>query len=94
MASVAEINTPSVVYPADLIMSRSSTGVISLVFGAHAKKVDRIEFSILGDPSRLHSVATKNPDIQIVGQSEIGVYRVSVHMHGRDIVAGTQVADL
>lgn len=94
MASVAQISAVPVVYPADLIMSRSPKGVISLVFGAHAKKVDRIEFSLLGDPNRLHSVATKNPDIQIVGQSEIGVYRVSVDMHGRDIVAGTQVADL
>lgn len=37
MASVAQISTPSVVYPADLIMSHSSTGMISLVFGAEAK---------------------------------------------------------
>jgi hypothetical protein len=37
MASVAQISTPSVIYPADLIMSRPSSGTLSLVFGAQAK---------------------------------------------------------
>ncbi len=94
MASVAQISTPSVVYPADLIMSRSSTGMISLVFGAQAKWVDRVEFSILGDPARLHNLQTKNPDIQITSQPETGVYHVSIDMHGWDIIAGTQIATL
>jgi hypothetical protein len=93
MASVANISDAPH-YEADLIMSRSSNGMISLMFGTPAKAVDRVEVSILGDPSRLHSVATQDPDIQITGQSEMGIYHISIDTHGRDIPAGTLIADL
>jgi hypothetical protein len=56
--------------------------------------VDRVEFSILGDPTRLHNLQSKNSDIQITSQSEMGVYHITIDMHGRDIIAGTEVATL
>jgi len=66
MASVASVATPEVPrLEADLILSRSGN-VLSFVFGAKAEKVDRIEFTLLSDPSRFHSLTTTNPDIQIM----------------------------
>lgn len=35
-----------------------------------------------------------SPDIRVISQTEMGVYHISIDMHGRDIVAGTQVASL
>lgn len=92
MASVANVSdTPH--YDADLIMSRQGTTLI-FTFGSAAQKVDRIDFTLLGDPARFHSVSSTDTNIEIVGQAEMGVYHVSIDMHGRDIKPGTRVADL
>ncbi len=92
MASVANVSdTPH--YDADLIMSRQGTTLI-FTFGSAAQKVDRIDFTLLGDPMRLHSLTATSPDIRITGQTEMGVYHMSIDMHGRDIQPGTRVADL
>ena len=80
-------------YDADLVMTRENTTLI-FTFGSTAQKVDRIDFTLLGDPARFHSVSSTDTGIEIVGQAEMGVYHVSVDMHGRDIKPGTRVADL
>jgi hypothetical protein len=92
MASVAGV-TEAPHYDADLVMTRQS-GDISITLGTRAQAVDTVTLTLLGDPSRLHSITAASPDIRIVGQSEMGVYQISIDMHGRDITSGTQIAGL
>ncbi|MBC7498483.1 hypothetical protein H7170_02455 [Candidatus Gracilibacteria bacterium] len=92
MASVVNVsNVPH--YDADIMMTRQDDN-ITFTLGTRAQTVDMIDLTLLGDPSRLHSVTTVSPDIRIIGQSERGVYHVSIDMHGRDIIAGTQIGTL
>jgi len=92
LASVASI-TDSPRLEADLMMQRDVSNLV-FTFGANAKKVDRIEFTLLADPTRLRWLTSNNPDITITPEPEIGTYHVSVHMHGSDITVGTQIATL
>lgn len=92
MASVANVKKGPH-YDADIIMNRENTSLI-FTFGSTAYKVDRIDFTLLGDPTRFHSISSTDANIQIIGQADMGVYHVSVDMHGRDINPGTRVADL
>jgi hypothetical protein len=92
MASVANItDTPH--YDADFIMNRQDS-ILTFTFGTQAEQVDIVDLTLLGDPTRLHSLSTTSPDIQITGQSDTGVYHISINMHGRDIAAGTRIASL
>ena len=92
MASVALVSdVPS--YDADIVMTRQNDSIV-LTFGKRAQAVDTIDLTLLGDPSRLHSITSINPDFRIVSQSEMGIYHVSIDMHGRDIAAGTPIASL
>ena len=92
MASVAGVTeTPQ--YDADLVMTRENSSLI-VTFGTRAQAVDTVDLTLLGDPNRLHSITSTHPDVRIVGQSDMGVYHVSVDMHGRDITAGTRIAAL
>jgi hypothetical protein len=50
---------------ADLIVEKKANQV-SLIFGAKAEKVDRIELTLLSDPTRLRSLSSTNPDVSIV----------------------------
>ena len=67
---------------------------LTLTFGTRAERVDTVDLTLLGDPTRLHSLSATSPDIRVTGQGEMGVYHVSIDMHGRDIAAGTHIADL
>ncbi len=92
MASIANVtDTPH--YDADLIMTRQENA-LTFIFGTRADKVDTVDLTLLGDPSRLHTITSINPDVRIVGQSDMGVYHVSIDMHGRDIAVGTRIAEL
>ena len=68
--------------------------VLTLTFGTRAERVDTIDLTLLGDPTRLHSLTAASPDVHITGQADMGVYHISIDMHGRDIAAGTHIADL
>lgn len=91
MASVAGVTTPE--YAAEIMMTRQD-GSIVLTLGKSAQAVDTIDLTLLGDPSHLHAITSPSTDIRIVRQSDMGVYHISIDMHGRDITAGTQVASL
>ncbi|MBC7503683.1 hypothetical protein H7169_01830 [Candidatus Gracilibacteria bacterium] len=92
MASVSNISeTPH--YDADLIMTREDSR-LDFMIGSRANSVETIDLTLLGDPARLHSLTAMSPDIRVISQTEMGVYHISIDMHGRDIVAGTQVASL
>ncbi len=92
MASVAGV-TEMPLYDADLIMTRENNSLI-FTFGTRAQAVDTVDFTLLGDPSRLHAITSNNPGVRITGQSDIGVYHISIDMYGRDISVGTRIADL
>ncbi len=67
MASVSSVaEAPRM--EADLIVEKKANQ-ISLVFGAKAEKVDRIQLSLLSDPTRLRSLSSTNPDISIVSDA-------------------------
>lgn len=91
MASVAGVTAPQ--YAADIVMTRQD-GSIVLTFGKQAQVVDTIDLTLLGDPTRLHTITAASPDIRIESQPEMGVYHISINMHGRDVTTGTQVASL
>ena len=95
MASVANVSSEvgTQHYDADLVMTREDSSLI-VTFGTRAQAVDTINLTLLGDPSRLHTITSINPDVRIVGQSDMGVYHVSIDMHGRDIAVGTRIAEL
>ena len=63
MASVA-IVTEAPRSDADIIMVRQQDSLV-FTFGATAKKVDQIKFTLLSDPTRLHSLTSSNSAIQI-----------------------------
>ncbi len=92
MASVAGV-TEIPRYDADLVMTRENSSLI-ITFGTRAQAVDTVDLTLLGDPTRLHTITASSPDIHVTGQSEMGVYHISIDMHGRDIVAGTHIASL
>lgn len=92
MASVASV-TEAPRLEADLIMKRDGGNLI-FTFGANAKKVDRIEFTLLSDPAKFKSLTSSDTAIKITGQQEIGTYHVRINTQGRDIVSGTQIATL
>ena len=68
--------------------------VLTLTFGTRAERVDTIDLTLLGDPTRLHSLTAASPDVHITGQADMGVYHISIDMHGRDVTAGTRIADI
>jgi hypothetical protein len=92
MASVANV-TSSTRYDADIVMTRATEHII-LTLGTRASSVDRINLTLLGDPTRLRGIATTDADIAISSQPDMGVYKISIDGHGRDIPAGTRIADL
>lgn len=63
MASVASV-TEAPRLDADLVMTRNDQS-ISITFGAKAKKVDQIEFSLLSDPTRFHSLTSNQSSVRI-----------------------------
>ncbi len=63
MASVASV-TEAPRSDADIIMTRQDQ-IISITFGAKAKKVDQIEFSLLSDPTRFHSLTSNQSFVRI-----------------------------
>jgi hypothetical protein len=69
MASVAGV-TEVPRYDADLVMTRENSSLI-VTFGTRAQAVDTVDLTLLGDPSRLHSITSINPDVRIVSQSEM-----------------------
>ncbi|MBX9808785.1 hypothetical protein K2X92_00135 [Candidatus Gracilibacteria bacterium] len=92
MASVENVTeTPRL--EADIIMKRSGNS-LSLVFGAKGKKIDQIQFTLLGDPTKFRSISNSNPDITILDQKDMGTYHVQVNFDGRDVAVGTVIADL
>jgi hypothetical protein len=66
------------------MMSRTDK-LLSFTFGAKAVKVDKIKFTILSDPTRLHSVVSNNPLIRIESEKDTGLYSISIDMKGSDI---------
>lgn len=92
MASVASV-TEAPRLEADLILKRDG-GNLTFIFGANAKKVDHIDFTLLSDPAKFKSLTSSESTVTITGQQEIGAYHVSVNTQGRDIVSGTQIANL
>lgn len=91
MASVSSVaEAPRM--EADLIVEKKANQ-ISLVFGAKAEKVDRIQLSLLSDPTRLRSLSSTNPDISIVSDAVNWAYQITIDTHGRDITTGTVVAE-
>ncbi len=92
MASVANVSEVSQ-FDADLILRRQWNN-ISLIFGAHAKKVDKIDLTILSDPTRFHSLKSTSNSVRIVWDTEMGAYHLTIDMSGKDIVPGTYIADL
>jgi hypothetical protein len=80
-------------YDADIVMTRQSNSIV-FILGKSAQAVDTIDLTLLGDPSRLHAITSPNTDIRITGQSDMGIYHISIDMHGRDIIAGTQITTL
>ncbi len=92
MASVANVSeVPH--FDADLILQRDWSN-ISLIFGANAKKVDKIDFTILSDPTRFRSLKSTNIAVHIIGDAEMGAYHVNIDMFGKDILPWTRIADL
>jgi hypothetical protein len=91
MASVAGVTTPQ--YSADIVMTRQD-GSIVLTLGKQAQAVDTVDLTLLGDPSHLHGITSPNTDIRIESQPDMGVYHISIDMHGRDVTTGTQIAIL
>jgi hypothetical protein len=91
MASVSSVaETPRM--EADLIVEKKANQV-SLIFGAKAEKVDRIELTLLSDPTRLRSLSSTNPDVSIVSDVANWAYQIAIDTHGKDISTGTVVAD-
>ncbi len=57
-------------YDADIVMIRQD-GNIVLTLGKSAQAVDRLDLTLLGDPSHLHTITSTNTDIHIAGQSDM-----------------------
>ena len=92
MASVSNVvEAPKL--EADIIMSHESN-MLSIVFGTKAEKVDQIEFTLLGDPSRLQSLVSTTANIQISSQPDMGAYRVVIQTNGQDLSPSQKIADL
>ena len=92
MASVSNVvEAPKL--EADIIMSHESN-MLSIVFGTKAEKVDQIEFTLLGDPSRLRSLVSTSANIQISSQPDMGAYRVVIQTNGQDLSPSQKIADL
>lgn len=92
MASVASV-TEAPRLEADLIMKREWEKLV-FTFWANAKKVDRIEFLLLSDPTKFRSLSSNDSNVTVTGQWEIGTYRVSIDLQGNNIASGMQVATL
>lgn len=92
MASVSSV-TEAPRSDADFIMTQKDTSLI-FTFGAKATNVDQINFTILSDPTRIHSLVSTNPAISVTWEKDTGLYNISVDMHSTDIAPGTNVAQL
>jgi hypothetical protein len=68
MASVATV-TEVPRSEADFIMTQKDASLI-FTFGATAKKVDQIRFTLLSDPTRLDSISSNNKAIQITSEKD------------------------
>lgn len=92
MASVASL-TEAPPLDANLILKQQGNN-LSVIFGAQASKVDRIDFNLLSDPARFHSLQSSHKSITILWQQELWTYHVSIDMQGVDITSGAQIANL
>jgi hypothetical protein len=91
-ANVLEANTRKVVYDADLIMERSTTG-ITIRIGKNAENVDALTFSLLWDPSIITGLsADRNTGTSIIN-NEPGIYLVKVSL-GRSLSPGDVITTL
>lgn len=93
MANVSGIVDTRPQYDADLILTKDA-GVLTITFGAHAQKVDRINFTLLSDPTKCQPFLITNPDITVTELAERGSHQIVVNMHGEDIVPGTIIAQI
>lgn len=68
MASVANI-TELPPLDANLVLKKQGN-VLSVIFGAKASKVDRIDLNLLSDPTRIHSLESSHKAVTILGKKE------------------------
>lgn len=92
MANVSNVSRGAQ-YDADLILTQKS-GILEAVLGANADGVDRVEFTLLSDPTRFRSLTALASDTLITAQPELGTYRVSVNVGGKSVKAGTILTKL
>lgn len=92
MASVENI-TEAPRLDADIIMKRSNNS-LSITFGANAKNVDQVEFTLLSDPTKLRWITINNPDIIVIENKEMGTYHIKVVTHKKNLTPGTLLAQL
>lgn len=92
MASVASV-TEAPRGDADIIMTRKDTALV-FTFGAKATQVDQIQFTLLSDPTRLHSLVSMNPSVHVMGEKDTGLYNITIDTHSSNITPGTNIAEL
>lgn len=92
MASVANI-TELPPLDANLVLKKQGN-VLSVIFGAKASKVDRIDLNLLSDPTRIHSLESSHKAVTILGKKEEWAYHISINMAGIDLSPGTHIADM
>jgi hypothetical protein len=66
---------------------------LSFVFGAKAEKVDKIQFTLLSDPTRLRSLVSTNPLVHVTTEKDTGLYFIQIDLQGATLTPGAILAD-
>lgn len=92
MASVENI-TEAPRLEADIIMKRDNNS-LSIIFGANAKSVDQVEFTLLSDPSKFKWITVSDSNITVIENKEMGTYHIKVLANKKNLTPGTLLTQL
>jgi hypothetical protein len=93
LASVSQVNQTPISYDADIVLHRRADGMIDIIAGNTLQKVDRLEFTLLGDPMYFRALTSNSEFVEILSESS-WVYQVVANLRGQDILPGMSILNL